>query len=266
MAQRYAVQEGIILRRLELPSGDIVVTLLSEESKWRAVARKGKLVGGNLGKLSLFHDVSVQHYTRPGDQSDLALITQVQLNGALPRLSDPAIYPYAHVLAELTDKLAVDVHLDGGFYRYFTGALRGVSQHPDPERVALVMSWRLLAQGGLTPRLTRCARCGERDLEGATTFDVAAGGLSCAACGSGFSAFAECKRRTHHAAPFGCCGGARAPLYRAPRTLVFAVALSELSRWRGAEPTLLTQNAGSCGLNGSLWSLVNGTVQTKLYE
>ena len=186
MGQRYAVQEGIILRRSELPSGDIVVTLLSEESKWRAVARKGKLVGGNLGKLSLFHDVTVQHYTRPGDQSDLALITQVQLNGALPRLSDPDIYPYAHVLAELTDKLAVDVHLDGGFYRYFTGALRGVSQQADPERVALVMSWRLLAQGGLSPRVTRCARCGERDLGGAVTFDVAAGGLSCAACNSGF--------------------------------------------------------------------------------
>ena len=168
-----------------------MVTLLSEQSKWRAVARKGKLIGGNLGKLSLFHDVTVQHYTRPGDQSDLALITQVQLNGALPRLSDPAIYPYAHVLAELTDKLAVDVHLDGGFYRYFSGALRGVSRDPDPERIALVMSWRLLAQGGLTPRLTRCARCGERAIDNAVTFDVAAGGLSCAACGSGFRLLPE---------------------------------------------------------------------------
>ena len=175
------------MRRTELPSGDVVVTLLSEGSKWRAVARKGKLVGGNLGKLSLFHDVTVQHYTRPG-QDELALITQVQLNGALPSLSDPEVYPYAHVLAELTDKLAVDVHLDNGFYRYFAGALRGVAQHPDPERVALVMSWRLLAQGGLTPRLTRCARCGERDLEtgSGAVFDVAAGGLSCAACGGGF--------------------------------------------------------------------------------
>ena len=172
------MQEGVILRRSELPNGDVIVTLLSEASKWRAVARKGKLIGGNLGKLSLFHDVTVQHYTRPNGSDDLALITQVQLNGALPRLSDPAIYPYAHVLAELTDKLAVDVHLDGGFYEYFTGALRGLSSQPDPERVALIMGWRLLAQAGLAPRTTRCARCGERDLEGddAPTFDAAAGG------------------------------------------------------------------------------------------
>ena len=176
------------MRRTELPSGDVVVTLLGEQGKWRAVARKGKLVGGNLGKLSLFHDVTVQHYTRPG-QEELALITQVQLNGALPGLSDPAVYPYAHVLAEITDKLAVDVHLNSGFYHYFAGALRGVAQHPDPETVALVMSWRLLAQGGLTPRLTRCARCGSdlsSDSDAAGFFDVAAGGLSCAACGSGF--------------------------------------------------------------------------------
>lgn len=188
MAQRYTVQEGIVLRRSELPSGDVVLTILSERRKWRAIARKGKLPGGNLGKLSLFHDVTVQHYARPGSD-ELALITQVQLNGALPQLSQPTIYPYAHVLAELTDKLATDVQLDGQFYHYFTGALRGLSRHPDPERVALLMSWRLLAQAGLTPRLSRCARCGERELGGdpfRLTFDVAAGGVSCAACGSGF--------------------------------------------------------------------------------
>lgn len=188
MGTRYTVREGIVLRRSELPSGDVVVTLLSESGKWRAVARKGKLVGGNLGKLSLFHDVTVQQYGRPGrSEDDLALITQVQLNGALPRLSDPSIYPYAHVLAELTDKLSVDVQPEGSLYHLFAGALRGLSRHPDPEAVALVMGWRLLAQGGLAPRLARCARCGG-PLEGASDglFDVAAGGLSCAACGSGF--------------------------------------------------------------------------------
>lgn len=185
MAQRYTVQEGIVLRRSELPSGDVVLTLLSERRKWRAIARKGKLPGGNLGKLSLFHDVTVQHYLRSGGD-ELALITQVQLNGALPRLSQPTIYPYAHVLAEVTDKLATDVQLDGQLYHYFSAALRGLSQQPDPERVALLMSWRLLAQAGLTPRLSRCARCGERELPQNITFDVAAGGVSCAACGSGF--------------------------------------------------------------------------------
>lgn len=185
MAQRYALFDGIVLRRNALPSGDVIVTLLSERGKKQAIARKGKLPGGNLGKLSLFHDVTVQHYNRTTNEGELSLITQVQLNGALPRLSEPDIYPYAHVLAELTDKLATDVSVEGQLYSYFASGLRGLAQHPDPERVALIMSWRLLAQAGLAPRLGRCARCGEADLSGAETFDVAAGGLSCVRCGSG---------------------------------------------------------------------------------
>ena len=187
MSKRYNVREGIVLRRSELPSGDVIVTLLSEDGKWRGVARKGKLVGGNLGKLSLFHDVTVQHYRRQDE--DFSLITQVQLNGALPKLSDPSIYPYAHVLAELTDKLTVDVHLGERIYSYLASGLRGLVRHNDPEAVALVMSWRLLTQAGLAPRLTRCARCGSREVS--DTFDVASGGLTCEACGVGIKLSAQ---------------------------------------------------------------------------
>src|SRR5690606_24786935 len=75
--RRYTVTDGIVIRRLPMPSGDLIVTLISEHGKWRAVARKGRLPGGNLGKLSLFHDVTVQYYRRK--EEDLALLTQVQL-------------------------------------------------------------------------------------------------------------------------------------------------------------------------------------------
>ncbi|HLU83700.1 MAG TPA: recombination protein O N-terminal domain-containing protein, partial [Trueperaceae bacterium] len=105
--RRYAVTDGIVIRRLPMPSGDLIVTLISEHGKWRAVARKGRLPGGNIGKLSLFHDVTVQYYRRK--EEDLALLTQVQLNGALPRLTQPSVYPYANLLAELVDSLTVDV-------------------------------------------------------------------------------------------------------------------------------------------------------------
>ncbi len=175
------VKEGIVIRRLELPSGDVVVTLLGEDGKWRGIARKGKLLGGNPGKLSLFHDVSVQVYRKRDE--DLALITQVQLGGALSKLSHPDIYPYAHLLAELADKLTVDVQPGEGIYGYLTGGLRGLAQHDDPEAVALVMCWKLLAQAGLTPRMARCARCGAADV--GQKFDVAAGGMTCQRCDSG---------------------------------------------------------------------------------
>ncbi len=181
MSTRYALREGIIIRRKQLPNGDIVITLISENGKWRAIAKKGKLLGGNLGKLSLFHDVTVQYYRK--NDEDLALITQVQLGGALPQLADPAVYPYAHILAELTDKLTVDVHLGENIHSYLASGLRGLAQHSDPEAVALIMSWKLLQQAGLSPRLLRCARCGAS--ETGLMFDIAAGGITCNKCNSG---------------------------------------------------------------------------------
>lgn len=176
--RRYTVSEGIVIRRKPLPSGDLVVTLLGVEGKWRAIARKGKLPGGNLGKLSLFHDVTVQHYRRR--EEDLALITQVQLVGALPRLSSPDVYPFANLLAELVDALTVDVHLGEQLYEYLASGLRGLSGHDDPEHVALLYGWRLLRLAGLSPTVTSCANCGRES--GLMAFDAAAGGLICERC------------------------------------------------------------------------------------
>lgn len=170
-----------MIRRTVLPNGDVVATLLSERGKWRGIARKGKKLGGNLGRLSLFHDVTVQHYRRRED--DLALVTQVELNGALPALADPAVYPYAHVLAELADRLTVDVHLGETLYAYLASGLRGLGRHHDPEAVALAYAWRLLAQAGLGPETARCVHCARSD--GLARFDVAAGGMSCDSCGTG---------------------------------------------------------------------------------
>jgi DNA repair protein RecO (recombination protein O) len=127
----------------------VVVTLLSPGGKWRAVARKGRLPGGNPGRLSLFHDVTVQAYQRRDD--DLAVVAQVRLDGALPRLADPAVYPYAHLLAELAERLAVDGHLGEPLHAWLASGLRGLDADADPERVALVHAWMLVRVAGLGP-------------------------------------------------------------------------------------------------------------------
>ncbi len=178
VVRRYTVTDGIVIRRKPLPSGDLVVTLLSHEGKWRGVARKGKLPGGNLGKLSLFHDVTLQYYRKRDE--DLALITQVQLGGALPGLTRPDVYPYANLLAELVDALTVDVHLGDRVHEYLTSGLRGLVKHHDPEHVALVYSWRLLGLAGLAPTVSRCALCGAPGP--LVAYDPAAGGLTCDRC------------------------------------------------------------------------------------
>lgn len=178
---RYTVADGIVIRRKALPSGDVVVTLLSEDGKWRAIGRKGRTLGGNVGRLSLFHDVRVQYYRKNPD--DLALLTQVSLNGALPNLSRPEVYPYAHLLAELTDVMTVDVHLGSQAYTYLTSGLRGLDRHPDPARIALAYAWKMLGLAGMAPITNACATCGAPPP--LTYFDVAGGGSSCDACARG---------------------------------------------------------------------------------
>lgn len=150
---RYALNHGIVLRRTPLPSGDIVVTVFGRSGKWRGIARKGKKLGGQTSRLSLFNDVEVQLYARRPNE-DLALITQVVLTGALPRLSSPDVYPYAHVLAELVDKLTSDQSADPLLFDLFASGLRGIHQHENPSFIGLLYAWRLLRQSGFAPLFT----------------------------------------------------------------------------------------------------------------
>ena len=181
MAERYQINEGVVIRRHELTSGDVIVTLLGERGKWQAKVKKGKRVGGHLGKLSLFHDVTAQYYKKSDD--NLAVLTQVQLNGALPKLSNPTIYPYAHVLAELVDKLTVDVHIGEDIYKYFVSSLRGLNTEENPASITIIYAWRLLQTAGLSPRVKSCVICASNDLD--LRFDVALGGVTCKACNRG---------------------------------------------------------------------------------
>jgi recombinational DNA repair protein (RecF pathway) len=99
------------------------------------------------------------------------------------------------LLAELTDVLSADVHPGEQMYTYLTSALRGLVQHPDPAKVALVMSWKLLTQAGLAPRVSRCQQCGQQSNKTfnktsnetlpAVYLDVAAGEVLCEACQQG---------------------------------------------------------------------------------
>lgn len=159
----------------------MIVTLLGVEGKWTAIARSGRSSAGLAGKLSLFSDVSVQLWRRQAE--DLPLITQVQLNGVLQKLSEPGLYPYAHVLAELADSLTVDVEIGEPLHEYLASGLRGLCRHHDPELVTLLYAWKMLQVAGLAPRTRSCGNCGaETELH---YLDIKAGTLNCAACPAG---------------------------------------------------------------------------------
>ncbi|PTA69256.1 DNA repair protein RecO [Deinococcus arcticus] len=157
MRSRSANRSGIVIRRRVTPAGDIIVTLLTPQGKLKAIARGG--VRGPLSsRLNLFHHVGVQIYQTPGN--DLATVQQAVLEGALPSLAQPGRYAFAHLMAEFADALFQEGEFSEQAFELFAGALRGVAHQPDPEWVALVMSYKLLALAGFVPQTARCARCG----------------------------------------------------------------------------------------------------------
>ena len=160
------------MRRHVTPKGDVLLTVLTPEGKVRVAARSGAS-GPRSPKLNLFQHITFQTYERPGQ--DMATLTQVSLEGALPGLSRPDCYPYAHLLAELVDKLwQTNDRVGEAAFKLISGAFRGLVRHDDPDRVALTFSWKILAASGLFPRLGACVHTGKT--EALTRFDALEGG------------------------------------------------------------------------------------------
>ncbi len=178
MRYRTANRSGIVIRRRVLPSGDIIVTLLTPQGKLKAIARGG-VRGPLASRLNLFHHVGVQTYQTP--QSDLVTVRQAVLEGALPTLAEPERHPFAHLMAEFADALFQEGEFSEQAFELFAAALRGVARQPDPEWVALVMSYKLLGLAAIVPQTARCARCGALDPEYP---DPVGGQMLCASCAS----------------------------------------------------------------------------------
>ncbi|SEJ24538.1 DNA replication and repair protein RecO [Deinococcus reticulitermitis] len=176
MRNRVANRSGIVIRRRVTPAGDIIVTLLTPQGKLKAVARGG--VRGPLSsRLNLFHHVGTQVYQGP--HNDLASVKQAVLEGALPTLAEPERYAFAHLMAEFADALFQEGEFSEQAFELFAAALRGVAHQPDPEWVALVMSYKLLGLAGILPQTARCARCGAPEPEHP---DPLGGQLLCRSC------------------------------------------------------------------------------------
>ncbi|GHG19602.1 DNA repair protein RecO [Deinococcus indicus] len=156
MRSRTANRSGVVIRRRVTPAGDILLSLLTPQGKLKAVARGG-VRGPLASRLNLFHHVHVQVYQGP--HNDLASVQQAVLEGALPTLAQPERYAFAHLMAEFADALFQEGEFSEQAFDLFAGALRGVAHQPDPEWVALVMSYKLLALAGFVPQTAHCARC-----------------------------------------------------------------------------------------------------------
>lgn len=175
---RLVNRSGVVVRRFVTPAADLILTLLTPQGKLKVIARAGAR-GPMASRLNLFQHVNTQLYVSP--RADLAVVEQVTLEGALPRLAEPERYPFAHLLCELADALFQEGERSAAAFELFTGALRGVSHHPDPAFVALVMSYKLLGLAGFQLRTRTCARCGAPD---PASPDPLSGQLVCRRCAS----------------------------------------------------------------------------------
>lgn len=172
---------AVVLRRWTTPKGDIVVSLLGQRGRTKAFVHGGAR-GKHAAALNSFHHVDLLLAYKNG--FDLPTVEQSQLVGALPKLAQPERHAYAHLLAELADLIFPENAADEQSVRIwenFTGALRGLSNHPDPEVVALVMAHRLLQLAGFAQPVAACGTC-RRNVPNHTD---PRGLLRCAACGRG---------------------------------------------------------------------------------
>ena len=183
MSSRYRTRSGIVLKRHVTPAGDVILELLTPEGKLRGVARGG-VKGSRSPRLNLFQHLTVQTYEKPGN--DLATISEIVLEGALPGLSNPEVYPFAHFLCELADKLYQEEDFVGqAGFELFTGGLRGLVRHQDPDRITLLIAWKLLALHGMFPRVSSCIETGV--FENLTHFDAGQAGVTSARVGRGLN-------------------------------------------------------------------------------
>lgn len=147
---RYRLEEGIVVGRKPLTSGDVLIRFLTPKGSATAIAKKGQRPTSRTGKLSLFHHVQFQVYQR--DAESLPIVTQVELVGRLIGLEDPRRYLMASYLAELAYALA-SPETAPYLFPIFVSGLRGIAKHPTPLTPLVWAGWRMVKTAGIAPNL-----------------------------------------------------------------------------------------------------------------
>ena len=148
MPGRYRTLEGVVVGRKALPSGAVVLRLLTPEGPVRALAKGADRPSARSGRLSLFYRVRFQLYQR--EQSEgLATLTQVTLEEPL-RITRPEAFAAAGLLAELGWHLLSPEIAPQGF-ALFASALRGLARGADWRAVLVWAGFRLLKLAGHAP-------------------------------------------------------------------------------------------------------------------
>jgi DNA repair protein RecO (recombination protein O) len=172
--------EGVVLRTIKLGEADRIVTIFTQgHGKIRAVAKGVRKTSSRFGaRLEPASHVALQCYK--GRELDVVTQTEtIESNRAVRE--GYGVFTHAVPMLEVVDHVTPDRDPNAALYRMLTGALRTLGER----RSALVTTaffWKLLSLEGFQPMLDGCARCGIEDGGALLAFDLADGGMLCAAC------------------------------------------------------------------------------------
>jgi DNA repair protein RecO (recombination protein O) len=179
--QRTYKTRAFVLRARNLGEADKIFTLFTQaRGKIAAVAKGVRRVKSHFtGRLEFMSEAQLSmHRGR-----NLDVITGADIvTQHWSRLTDPAAFATAHVVAELVDAFCeLDLPIPE-IYGLLQGAVGAVAATEDPAGLLPRFELRLLAALGYAPEADVCVRCGA-PLDGAAAWaDLDAGGLACASC------------------------------------------------------------------------------------
>ncbi len=171
--------EGVVLRTYKLGEADRIVVLFTQQhGKVRAVAKGVRKTKSRFGaRLEPASRVVLALYEGRGELHTVTDAETIDSNRDLRE--GYGLYTHTVPMLEAVDQVAQDHHPDPPLYRMLVRALRTLAERRTPV-VTTAFFWKLLAHGGVEPRLDACVRCDAP--EPLAAFDVDAGGAVCVDC------------------------------------------------------------------------------------
>ncbi|WP_418969772.1 DNA repair protein RecO [Alloscardovia omnicolens] len=176
--------EGVVLRSIKLGEADRIITILTRShGKIRAVAKGVRRTKSRFGgRLEPFSRNTFLIYEGRGELQHINQVDSLVSYGASITSSYDS-YVAANVMVESVDKLldSAEQMMPDDVRPYYTLLISALASLSREEHGADIIEnsflLRLLATGGWSPRIDRCAVCGRQtQLE---YFSVTAGGMTC---------------------------------------------------------------------------------------
>jgi DNA repair protein RecO (recombination protein O) len=191
VANRLYRDTAVVLRTYKLGESDRIVVLMTEHhGKVRAVAKGVRKTHSKFGaRLEPMSHIRVLFH----EGRELDIVNQVEsVDSLAPLVADLDHMTKGISVLEAVDQMSPEREPNPQLYRMLVGVLRTISVNPSALVVAAFF-WKLLSLEGVRPELDACARCGEREADGAmfVAFDLDQGGILCRSCRSGSAISAD---------------------------------------------------------------------------